>query len=119
MDWVECKPMKIPHGAIMRVFQRSVEGGHLNVLVDRELMDEGHQWHLSMSFRSNTILNKSGGPMPGNRLPTWEEIKEARYRFCPDRVYMAMILPPKAEYVNVHPTTMHLHEVPGEYEKDG
>lgn len=113
-DWHECKPVKMPYGATMRVFQAMVDGGHLNVLVGREPMPEGHQWHLSISFRSNSVLNGRGGPMPGNRLPTWEEISEARYRFCPDETYMAMILPPKSEYVNLHPTTMHLHEVPGD-----
>jgi hypothetical protein len=27
---------------------------------------------------------------------------------------MAMLLPPKSEYVNAHATTFHLWEVPGE-----
>lgn len=41
------------------------------------------------------------------------QAEEARYKFCPDEAYMAILLPPKGEYVNVHPTTMHLHEVEG------
>lgn len=108
--WVE----KMPRGHL-RVFQREVGDGHLNVLVGREpFMANGKLgWHLSMSHRSSSILGPMGGPAPG-RLPTWEELKEARYRFCPDEAYMAIILPPKAEYVNIHPTTMHLHEVEGE-----
>lgn len=58
------------------------------------------KWHLSISHRS--------------RYPTWDEIKEARYRFIPDNVTMAMILPPRGEYVNVHPNCFHLHEIDGE-----
>ena len=114
LNWHECKPMEMPYGAMMRVYQSSVEGGHLNVIVGKEPMPNGYSWHLSISFRSNSVLNSRGGPMAGGRLPTWEEIKDARYRFCPDEVYMAMILPPKDEFVNLHTTAMHLYEVPGD-----
>jgi hypothetical protein len=48
--------------------------------------------------------------MPG-RLPTWDEIKDARYRFLPDDKRFAMILPPKGEYVNVHATALHVWEM--------
>lgn len=58
------------------------------------------RWHLSISHPS--------------RLPIWTEIREARYRFIPNEVYMAMILPPKEDYVNVHPHCMHLFEIDGE-----
>ncbi len=52
--------------------------------------------------------------IPG-RIPTWEEIKEARYRFVPDEANMVMMLPPKRLYINLHPTTMHLWEIPLKY----
>ena len=109
-DWIECKPY---NG--LRVFQRILEDGHLTVLVGREpFMKNGKLgWHLSMSHPSNTILSPIGSLAP-SRLPTWDEIKDARYKFCPDSSYMAMILPPKAEFINLHPTTMHLYEVEGE-----
>ena len=48
------------------------------------------------------------------RYPTWEEIKNARYKFVPDEVTMAMLLPPKSEYVNIHENCFHLHEIEGE-----
>lgn len=54
-------------------------------------------WHLSMSC--------------GRRYPTWDELAKARYELIPDDVTMAMLLPPQAEYVNLHPTTLHLWEV--------
>lgn len=57
-------------------------------------------WHLSISHH--------------RRLPTWEELREARYQFVPDEVTMAMILPPKSQYVNVHEFCYHLWEIEGE-----
>ncbi len=60
---------------------------------------ESGRWHMSISHPA--------------RYPTWDEIKEARYRFVPDKATMAMILPPKSEYVNIHPNCFHLHEIEG------
>lgn len=54
-------------------------------------------WHLSISHPT--------------RYPTWDEIKEARYRLTPHNVTMAMILPPRAEYVNLHENCFHLWEI--------
>ena len=82
-------------------WQRDVADGHLSVFVARE---DG-MWHLSISHRLNDLT-------PG-RYPTWDEIAEARYRFIPDQVTMAMLLPPREEYVNIHPTTFHLWQLPG------
>lgn len=90
----------------LSAFQRDVADGHLSVLVGREPDDRGTlSWHLSISHRTNGRM-----PAPG-RYPTWDEITEARYRFVPDRVMVAMLLPPRSEYVDVHPTTFHLWEV--------
>lgn len=58
------------------------------------------KWHMSMSFR--------------DRIPTYEELKEARYYFIYDHVTMGQLFPPKSQFVNVHPYTLHLWEVPGE-----
>ena len=46
-----------------------------------------------------------------HRLPTYEEMKTARYRICPDVKYMAQIFPPESEFVNVHPNCLHLYEL--------
>lgn len=54
-------------------------------------------WHLSISH-----------PM---RYPTYDEIKEARYKYIPDDVYMAMIFPPQNEFVNIHPNCFHLWQI--------
>ena len=58
---------------------------------------EGDKWHLSIAHRS--------------RYPTLDEIRDARYKFVPDDVTMAMIYPPKDEYVNLHNNCFHLWQV--------
>lgn len=68
------------------------------IIVSRDIHGTGEvRWHLSISC--------------ANRYPTWEEIKEARYALLPDNITMGMLLPPKAEYVNIHPNCFHLHEI--------
>ena len=53
-------------------------------------------WHMSISC--------------GSRYPTWDEVAKARYELIPDAVTMAMLLPPMEQFVNLHPTTLHLWE---------
>jgi hypothetical protein len=84
-----------------RGWQREVRDGHLSVLLS---IEDGLA-HLSISHRRS-----DGTRLPG-RYPTWEEIKDARYRFAPLDVTMAMLLPPQDQYVNDHPTTFHLWQV--------
>jgi hypothetical protein len=54
-------------------------------------------WHLSISH-----------PV---RYPTWDEVADARYELVPDDVTMAMLLPPRDEYVNVHEHVFHLWQI--------
>lgn len=54
-------------------------------------------WHLSISHP--------------DRYPSWDEIKKARYALVPDEVTMAMLLPPRNEYVNLHDNCFHLHQI--------
>lgn len=84
-----------------QAWQKDLPDGHLTVFVST---DDGAR-HLSISHRRDS----RSGPVPG-RNPRWEEIKDARYRFCPEVRYMVMVLPPLDEYVNVHETTFHLWE---------
>ncbi len=58
-------------------------------------------WHLSISRPE--------------RLPTWEEVRDARYELVPDDATMALLLPPKTEYVNVHDYCLQLYEIPPAY----
>lgn len=62
-------------------------------------------WHISVSHR-----NKDGSP---GRCPTWEELKSAKYQLLPHDVdpHMVLEFPKKSDdYVDVHPTCLHLWE---------
>ena len=97
-----------PTPGILSAFQREVDDGHLTVFVT---VDD-HLLHLSISHRVDTLVSPDtpGGTRPG-RYPTWDEIVDARYLFCPKDITMAMLLPPTDEYVNIHATTFHLWEI--------
>ena len=83
--WVEI-PVGIMYG---RAFQR----GSIRALVSK---DDG-AWHLSVSHPT--------------RYPSWDEIAMARYDLIPDDAFMVMILPPRAEYVNLHKNCFHLWQI--------
>lgn len=68
-------------------------GRHLRVIVGIEF----GRWHLSISHPK--------------RYPTWDEIKEARYKLMPENITVAMLLPPPREYVNIHENCFHLWEI--------
>lgn len=82
-------------------YRRAVSDGVLIALV----AVEAGLWHLSISHGSNHK------PPRLVRYPTWDEIADARERLLPDDRTFAMLLPPPAEYVAVHDTTFHLHEI--------
>jgi len=67
--------------------------GECRVIVGRE----ANRWHLSISC--------------ADRYPTWEEIRDARYRFLPNQIMAGILLPPKEQYVNVHQNTFHVWEI--------
>jgi hypothetical protein len=67
---------------------------HVIVTIDND------RWHLSISTNNKKIL------------PSYKEIKAARYKYIPDDVYMAEIFPPKRDFVNVA-EVRHLWEVKG------
>lgn len=92
-----------------RAWQKEVRDGHLSVF----LSVENGLAHLSISHRRS-----DGTRLPG-RYPTWDEIKDARYRFAPLGVTMAMLLPPQEQFVNVHETTFHLWQVTPDMEALG
>jgi hypothetical protein len=47
-----------------------------------------------------------------DRLPSWEDVRDARYALIPDEAVMVMMLPPRGEYVNVHEFCLQLYEIP-------
>ena len=58
---------------------------------------ENGLWHLSISNPDH--------------YPEWDTIKFVRYSFCPEDITMAMLLPPKSEYVNLHSNCFHLWQL--------
>ncbi len=66
---------------------------------------EKGRWHMSISCK--------------DRLPSWEEVRDARYKLTPHDATMIMVLPRPEQYVNMHPYCFHLWEttdkVPGEW----
>lgn len=68
------------------------------VIFSRELREDGkEQLHASISH-----------PF---RIPTFEEVKYMRYKLFPNNMKVAMIFPPKEEYVNLEPHTLHLFQM--------
>lgn len=67
--------------------------GECSVLLSGPREREAIGWHFSISHPT--------------RNPTWEEQRDFRYAQIPDDVFMVMIMPPKAQYVNVHPFCFH------------
>lgn len=89
-----------------RIFWAEVTDGRLMAIVSQEL----GKWHASISHRSRLLSPFDGSPIPG-RYPSWDELAHARYALLPDDRTFGILLPPKAEYVNLHPTCFHLYEV--------
>lgn len=87
MRYIEIpSPLQVP-------WARAFIAGECIVLIAKE----AGKWHLSISCE--------------DRYPTWDEIKQARYDLLPDNVTMAMLLPPRSKYVNIHPNCFHLYEI--------
>ena len=79
---------------------RRVHDGELHAVVAFEPLG----WHLSISHeaRSTRALQ---------RYPTWDEIAHARYELLPLDLDFVMHLPPPDDFIAVHDTTFHLHEL--------
>jgi hypothetical protein len=87
-------------------YMADVDDGALVALVSHDMVFQGRPlWHLSLSHR-----DKQGKP---DRVPTWDELKHAMYRLIQADIPMVLIFPRRtggAEYVDIHPTTLHLFE---------
>lgn len=61
----------------------------------------------------NIIISKDAGLYHlsisrKDRLPSYDELKSARYQFLPEVPYMVQIFPPEKDFVNVHEFCLHL-----------
>lgn len=73
---------------------RRVNGDPLMVIVSGRTEADGRRWiHVSFSHP--------------NRSPTWETTVLVKKAFLGDRKAL-QVLPPEAEYVNIHPYCLHL-----------
>jgi hypothetical protein len=88
----------------VQVFVRLVGDGLLHAI---RSVDAG-KLHLSVSWAPQSERQARRGSV---RYPTWDELADARDVLLPDHLAFGMILPKRAEYVAVHPTTFHLHEM--------
>lgn len=69
----------------------TLDGGRVIVSKD------GGLWHLSMSY-------------PG-KIPSYEQLKSARYKYLPDDILVAQLFPPSKDFVNLHPYVLHLWQL--------
>jgi hypothetical protein len=85
-------------GGRPNIYNKAYMKGDLRIWITRDLYNNNElRWHMSISC--------------AHRYPVWDEIRDARYALMPDDITVAMFLPPKSEYVNLHPNCFHLHEV--------
>lgn len=94
------EPLEIPLPAVLSAGHdlepncRAFRLGECFVLVGQAPRDG---WHLSISHPS--------------RIPTWEELRSARYRLLPDDLTMGALLPPSTHLLNAHPFCLHLWQI--------
>jgi hypothetical protein len=74
-------------------YLRTFTLGECSVIVTKEY----DRWHLSIAHP--------------RRDPTWEEIKQCRYALLPSTIVVAMLLPPPAQYVNIHEHCFQMMEI--------
>ena len=102
------RPPKWKHIGYDQAGNKAYEGrsendsGILIALVSQDQVEVDKKlWHVSISHR-----DKDNQP---DRLPTWDEMKSAKYQLIPADVPMVLIFPRKTvEYVNIYPTCLHL-----------
>lgn len=90
-----------------RCYRAKVADGWLKAIVSQDPVEERGilktLWHLSVSH--------SGENWKPGRLPTWDELKHAKFNLVREDVPMVLIFPSSgAVYVNEYPTCLHLWE---------
>jgi len=111
VKWVRVDPGPVMKASFpgTRAWQRDVADGHLMVLAG---LSPTRRTHGRCGTCPSATAPVPHPPRPG-RYPDWDEITEARYRFIPDEIRVAMLLPPRAEYLSLHDTCFHLWELEG------
>jgi hypothetical protein len=92
-------------GTPHRVYIADRPDGMIRVMTSRVPPQWGHTWRMSISH--------SGADGHSFRLPSWCELKRARYELLRDVANMALVLPTSADrYVDVMPYCLLLMEIP-------
>jgi hypothetical protein len=92
-------------GVLLRHYEATTSDGILKACVSRDPAGKNGAllWHISISHR-----DRFDQP---DRVPTWDEMKHAKYQLVSVDVCMVLIFPRKtATYVNLHDTCLHLWE---------
>jgi hypothetical protein len=77
---------------------RAFKAGKLHTIVSPP--NERQGWMFSISHQGKQA-----------RYPTWDEVTDARYKLLPDNILMAMLLPPRDQYVNLESATFTAHQI--------
>jgi hypothetical protein len=117
--WQEIGLPPLPQFARTKLYQKGPATGFLNCMVELRIKQDDPilfpdgRYHLSISHNVPRLVQLPGMSenRPG-RFPTWDEIKEARYKFVPKDLNMAIMFPPEEMYYNLHETCLHLLQVP-------
>lgn len=90
------------------VYSMEPDAGEVRVNIMRTL--EPVVWRLGPSRVPDLRWHLSVG-LP-DRLPSWDELRDARYLALPHELMFAQLFPPPGEYLNVHPFVLHLWQIP-------
>lgn len=85
---------------VWRMADKTIDGaayrrkGGLTAIISCATEEDGREWiHFSIAHKT--------------RMPTWNELRDAKEIFLGDR-YAYIVFPPKKYYVNLHPHALHL-----------
>lgn len=73
-----------------------IKSDGLRVLLSVEMKKDDHRVWLHVSLSR------------GDRLPSWDDVKEVKDIFIGKDRTAAQVLPPEDEYINYHPSVLHL-----------
>lgn len=116
LSWRSAWRRTVTGGVIWHAYEAAVSDGVLRAIVAQEPHDPRQPqrllWHLSVSHAVPQIGFRGDSYV---RCPTYDELKSAKYILVPQDVEMHLVFPRAGagDYVDDHPTTLHLWESSG------
>lgn len=130
-DEYQRRRLKLPKGdlrladgrQLRRIIGYDLSKVKTNATTQNGFLESAAWRHLPSGFIVSAGVEDTGrwGPLLHTSMsyadhdPAWEEIKMVRDVFFPGDVDVQMVLPRKADYVNVHPHCFHLWQMPQEW----